>query len=145
MSELQIKKLRNNATIPTRGSKEAAGLDLYAATDYTIEVPPGETVKVGTGIAIALPENTFGGIYARSGLATKQGLRPSNCTGVVDQDYRGEVVVALYNDSSEIRYIKPAERIAQLIIQEYIPVEIEEVEELDKTERGDGGFGSTGN
>lgn len=143
---MQIKKLKENAVIPTRGSKEAAGYDLYACFDEGngVQIAPHATIKIGTGIAIACPKNTFGGIFARSGLATKEGLRPSNCVGVVDSDYRGEVVVALHNDSEEFRFVEQSERIAQLIILPYVPVEMEIVDELDETERGAGGFGSTG-
>ena len=141
-SKLYCKKLNENATLPTRGSKEAAGWDLYAAEDATIN--PGETVKISTGIAIALPENTFGAIFSRSGLATKQGLAPANKVGVVDSDYRGAVIVALYNHSKGERTVKAGDRIAQLVVLPYIPVDLTEVEELDDTERGDGGFGHTG-
>jgi len=141
-SKLYCKKLNENATLPTRGSKEAAGWDLYAAEDATIN--PGETVKISTGIAIALPENTFGAIFARSGLATKQGLAPANKVGVVDSDYRGPVIVALYNHSKEERTVNAGDRIAQLVVLPYVPVDLTEVEKLDDTERGDGGFGHTG-
>ena len=105
---------------------------------------PSILQKIGTGIACALPENTFGAIFARSGLATKQGLRPANCVGVVDEDYRGEIIVALHNDTDEIQMIQPYERIAQLVVMPFIPVEFNVVDELDTTERGNGGFGSTG-
>ncbi len=139
---MKIKKLVENATIPTQGSKEAAGYDLYASEAVTIL--PGATEKVHTGIAIAVPVGNFGGIYARSGLATKRGLRPANCVGVIDPDYRGEVIVALHNDSKENQEIEAGERIAQLVIQPYNMVSMEVVDELDETERGTGGFGSTG-
>lgn len=105
---------------------------------------PGETAKVTTGLAFAIPEGYFGGIFARSGLSTKKGLRPANCTGVVDSDYRGPVIVALHNDSTQTRVIEPGERIAQLILLPYLAAEFDEVEELDETDRGCGGFGSTG-
>jgi dUTP pyrophosphatase len=141
---MKFKKLNDLAKTPTRGSSEAAGWDLYAATDYDIWVEPHQTVKIDTGLSIELPSLTFGAIYARSGLATKQGLRPANCVGVIDSDYRGPVIVALHNDSSESQMIPAGSRIAQLIIQHYIPVEWEEVDELTDTERGDGGFGSSG-
>lgn len=140
--KIKIKKLNENAKIPTRGSDYAAGYDLYSTADYTIK--SGETVKVGTGLSIALPEGTFGAIFARSGLATKQGLRPANCVGVCDSDYRGEYIVALHNDSDTNQDIKCGDRIAQLIVMEYPIIDIEEVEELSETNRGDGGFGSTG-
>lgn len=143
---MKIKKLYNDTTLPTRGSAEAAGYDLYARLreNETLQILPHETVKVGTGIAIACPNGYFGGIFARSGLATKQGLRPANCVGVVDSDYRGEIIVALHNDSNETRYIENGDRIAQLVIMPYLSVELEEIETLNETERGDGGFGSTG-
>lgn len=139
---IKIKKLSENAILPTTGSTEAAGYDLYALEDCSIL--SHETVKVGTGLAMAIPEGYFGGIYARSGLATKQGLRPANCTGVVDADYRGEIIVALHNDSVETREIKAGERIAQLIIQKFEPITYNVVDELPSTKRGDGGFGSSG-
>lgn len=141
---LNIKKLNDLAKTPTFGSEFSAGADLYAATSYDIEIWPEETVKIDTGIAVAIPEGYFGAIYARSGLATKQGLRPANCVGVIDSDYRGPVMVALHNDSN-VRQIVPAgSRIAQLIISPAPKFEFQEVEELDDTKRGEGGFGSTG-
>lgn len=141
--KIQIKKIRKYATLPTRGSKYSAGLDLYANNDDPITILPCHTCKIPTGISVALPDGYFAAIYARSGLATKQGLRPANCVGVCDSDYRGEYIVALYNDSDEVRVINPGDRIAQMVIQKYEDVEIEEVKELDDTERGIGGFGST--
>lgn len=132
------------AKMPTRGSEYAAGYDLYAATDYDIEIAPHETVKIDTGISIALPEWTFGAIFARSGLATKQGLRPANCTGVIDADYRGPVIVALHNDTNEHQIVLAGSRIAQLIVMPYVNSEFIEVRALDQTKRGNGGFGSTG-
>jgi len=142
VEKLYFKKLEVDAVTPTRGSEEAAGYDLYAAT--AVEVAPGQTVKIPTGISIALPKNTFGAIFARSGLATKRGLAPANKVGVVDSDYRGPVIVALYNQSAEVQKIEKGERIAQLVVIPYMPVIFEEKEELDDTERGEGGFGSTG-
>ena len=142
--EINVKKLRDNAVIPTRGSEYAAGYDLYAAIDETVVIGPHETAKIGTGLAFALPDGVFAAIFARSGLATKQGLRPANCVGVCDSDYRGEYIVALHNDSEEIRIIEPQERIAQMVLMPYIPMMFKEVESLDETERGEGGFGSTG-
>lgn len=141
-SKIQIKRLRDTAVIPTKGSEKAAGYDLYATANY--DIAPHSTVKVGTGISIALPDNSFGAIFARSGLATKKGLRPANCVGVCDSDYRGEYIVPLHNDTDEMMSIEAGERIAQLIVMPFIPVEFEEVDELDETERGAGGFGSTG-
>ena len=139
---LKLKKLNDNAIIPTRGSEKAAGYDLYAAEEASIKA--GETVKIGTGIAVAIPDGYFGGIYARSGLATKEGLRPANCVGVIDSDYRGELIVSIHNDSSVDRVIEKGERMAQLVVQPYLSVEFEEADELDETERGDGGFGHSG-
>ena len=144
MSDLKIKMLNNLAKMPTRGSEEAAGLDLYAATDYDIWIEPHQTVKIDTGLAIALPAGTFGAIFARSGLATKQGLRPANCVGVVDSDYRGPVIVALHNDSDDAQMIPAQSRIAQLIVVPYIIPNIIFTAELDETKRGEDGFGSTG-
>lgn len=142
--KIKIKKLNENAIIPTRGSKCAAGYDLYACIDKSITIAPHTTAKIPTGLAIKPPRNCFGAIFARSGLATKEGLRPANCTGVCDEDYTGEYIVALHNDSDEWRTIEPDERIAQLVILPYIPVSFTEVDSLDETERGSGGFGSTG-
>ena len=141
---INIKLLNNLAKIPTRGSEYAAGYDLYAATDYVVNIPPHSTVKVRTGIAIELHEDTFGAIFARSGLATKKGLRPANCVGVVDADYRGEVIVALHNDTDETMRIDAGERIAQLVIMDFTPVTFKLVDELSNTKRGEGGFGSSG-
>lgn len=140
--KIRIKKLNENAIIPTSGSKYAAGYDLYATADATFA--PFETIKMSTGIAVEIPEGYFGGVFARSGLATKFGLRPANCVGVVDSDYRGEVIVALHNDSDKEQTIKKGERIGQLVVLPYLPIEFEEVDELEETERGAGGFGSTG-
>ena len=142
--KIEIKKLNENAVIPTRGSEQAAGYDLYAAICEAITIKPHETVKIGTGLAIAVPDGYFGAIFARSGLAAKQGLRPANCVGVADSDYRGEYIVALHNDTDEERTIEPKERIAQLVVMPYLAVEFDEVSELSETARGAGGFGSTG-
>ena len=142
--EVKIKKLREDVIIPTRGSNEAAGYDLYACCDAVITIEPHKTAKIGTGLSIQPPKGYFGAIFARSGLATKQGLRPANCTGVCDQDYLGEYIVALHNDSDTAKMIYPKDRIAQLIFLPYQDVEFNEVEEFNSTERGDGGFGSTG-
>lgn len=141
---IKVKRLNHLAKFPTRGSEEAAGYDLYAAISGPIFIHPHETEKVGTGLAFELPRCTFGAIFPRSGLATKQGLRPANCVGVCDSDYRGEYVVAVHNDSDEIQMIAPGERIAQLILMPYIPMVFKEVDELSDTKRGAGGFGSTG-
>ena len=137
-------KLKENAIEPTRGSTDAAGYDLYAAIENPIMIPAHSTAKRGTGLAFALPEFTFAAIFARSGLATKQGLRPANCVGVCDSDYRGEYIVALHNDTDKEQTINPGDRIAQIILMPYVPMLFKQVESLDKTERGEGGFGSTG-
>ena len=141
--KIKIQKLTTSATIPTRGSSSAAGYDLYADVD-TMQIKPGETLKVPTGLAMEIPEGYFGGIFARSGLSTKEGLRPANCVGVVDSDYRGPIMVALHNDSDVVREVTPQEKIAQLVVLPYLAVEFEEAEELEETKRGAGGFGSTG-
>ncbi len=143
--KIRIKKLKNNAIIPTRGSLQAAGYDLYACLDSdAVEIEPHKTVKIGTGLSVEVPEGYFGAIFARSGLAAKQGLRPANCVGVADSDYRGEYIVAVHNDTDEPKIIENGDRIAQLVIMPYLSVEFEEAQELDATERGTGGFGSTG-
>ena len=142
--EINIKLLNENAKVPTRGSEYAAGYDLYAATDYDIEIAPHSTVKIGTGISVELPNGTFGAIFARSGLATKKGLRPANCVGVCDSDYRGEYIVPMHNDTDEVMAIASGERIAQLIVMPFVGIEFNIVDELTETKRGDGGFGSTG-
>ncbi len=139
---VKIQKLTDTAKIPFHGSDAAAGYDLYADQDYMI--PAGETAKISTGIAMAIPNGYWGGIYARSGLATKQGLRPSNCVGVIDSDYRGPIIVALYNDSLELRMIHKGDKIAQMIISPFEYWQIKQVEKLENTDRGSGGFGSTG-
>jgi len=156
--QVGIKKLSEDAQLPTRGSEKAAGYDLRMSQSTTIElnkentdiltgmlkIKPHETVKVGTGLAAKIPDGYFGAIYARSGLATKQGLRPANAVGVIDSDYRGELIVALHNDTDKEQTIKTGDRIAQLVVMPYLPVEFTEVDALDETERGAGGFGSTG-
>lgn len=141
---IKVKKLDSRAVIPTRGSVDAAGADLYALTDSDIVINPGETVLVHTGIALEIPSGWVGLVYARSGLSTKMGLAPANKVGVIDADYRGELMVSLYNQSGEVRTVPNGERIAQLVIAPYIPAVFEEVEELSDTVRGEGGFGSTG-
>ena len=141
---INFKKLNDLAITPTRGSEYAAGYDLYAATDYTIEVEPHATVKVGTGLAFELPENTFAAIFPRSGIASKRGLAPANKVGVCDADYRGEYMIMLHNHTNSVQTIEPGERIAQMILMPYIPMEFNEVDELSETVRGTGGFGSTG-
>jgi dUTP pyrophosphatase len=141
---IKIKRLSEEATIPTRGSEYSAGYDLYANIEKPVSIKPHETVKIGTGWAIEIPDGYFGAIFARSGLATKEGLRPANCTGVCDSDYRGEYIVAIHNDSDVVREIIPHERIAQLVVIPYLYVDFKETDELSDTSRGEGGFGSTG-
>lgn len=141
---INIKRLNENAVLPTRGSEYAAGYDLYAATTAAIEIQPHSTVKVGTGLAFELPEGFFGGIFARSGIATKRGLRPSNCCGIIDADYRGECIVALHNDSDNVQVVEPQERIAQMILLPFYSMEFNEVSRLSTTVRGADGFGSSG-
>ena len=141
---IKIKRLNTLAKIPTRADVGSAGYDLYAATDCDIQIPPHSNVLIGTGIAMAIPLGYFGGIYARSGIASKRNLRPANCVGAIDASFRGEIKVALHNDSPETKTVQAGERIAQLIIHKHEIANFEEVDELDKTERGDGGFGSSG-
>lgn len=142
--EARIKKLKENAIIPTRGSDKAAGYDLYACCDEPTFINPYKTEKIGTGLAIQPPEGYFGAIFARSGLAIKNGLRPANCVGVCDEDYTGEYIVALHNDSNSIWAINSGDRIAQLVFLPYVDIKFCEVDKLDNTNRGDNGFGSTG-
>ena len=144
MAQVQVKKLDKRAILPVAGSRFAAGYDLYACLAQDVEIPPHETVVIPTGLSLALPEGTFGAVFARSGRAAKEGLRPANCVGVCDSDYRGEYVVALHNDSGVPRVVCHGERIAQLVLLPFLPMEFAEVDALDETERGTGGFGSTG-
>ena len=137
-----VRRADVEAKLPTKAHEGDAGWDLYSLYDYTIN--PHETVKVDTGLNFQLPEGTFGAIYARSGLSTKQGLRPANCVGVCDSGYRNNYIVPLYNDSDEVQTIHKHDRIAQLIIQPFIQTELTETDTLDETERGSGGFGSSG-
>lgn len=140
---MRIKRIRNDAIIPAYGSKDAAGMDVYSIENVTIE--PHRTIMVHTGICMEIPSGYFGALYPRSGLATKRGLRLANCVGVIDSDYRGEIVVALYNDSDVPQEVCAGDRIAQLIISPYArPISLEEVEELSHTDRCAGGFGHTG-
>ena len=139
---MKIKKLDEKAVIPKRGSASAAGYDIYSIED--VSLPSGETKLIRTGLSMEIPENYFGGVFARSGLAVKEGIRPANCVAVIDADYRGELMVPLHNDSKEERRITVGERIAQLVILPFLPVEFEETDELSETVRGEGGFGSTG-
>ena len=139
---LRFKKLDPKAQMPTYGSLAAAGADLYALQGA--EVQPGETVLIHTGIALEIPEGYAGLIYARSGLATKRGLAPANKVGVIDADYRGEIMVALHNHSLQPQKIDDGERVAQLVITPFLRVDFDEVDDLTDTDRGVGGFGSTG-
>ena len=144
MSSIRVKKVHPNATIPTYGSAEAAGADLYACLEESVVIQPGEVFWVPTGIALEVPKGCAGLIYARSSLGTKRGLAPANKVGVVDSDYRGEVKVVLFNHSKEPQTLDPHQRVAQLIITPVLTPAYEEVEELSDTSRGVGGFGSTG-
>ena len=143
-STINIKKLNPDAIIPTYGSEYAAGADLYACIPEAITIQPGETHLVPTGISMEIPVGFAGLIYARSGLATKKGLAPANKVGVVDSDYRGEVMVSLHNHSKADQTIEPGERIAQMVIAPFLQGIFNEVDELSDTVRGEGGFGSTG-
>lgn len=142
--KIKVKRLTDTAIIPQRATKGSAGYDLSADINEEIILYPHTTVKIPTGLAFEIPHGYFGAIYARSGLATKQGLRPANCAGICDEDYKGEYIVPLYNDSDEIRIITPNQRIAQVVFQPYLATVLEETEKLVTTERNDGGFGSTG-
>ena len=144
MPKVAVKKLKENAILPTYGSEFAAGADLYALPDEEIVIAPGETKLIRTGLAMEIPEGYAGLIYARSGLASKRGLAPANKVGVVDADYRGEVMVALHNHSTVSQTIAPKERIAQLVVAPFLKATFEETETLSDTVRGAGGFGSTG-
>lgn len=142
---INLKKTNKNATIPTQGHRADAGYDLYACLDMNTVICPGETIKIPTGISLEIPEGYFGAIFARSGLATKQGLRPANCVGVIDSPYRGEIIVALHNDSQLPQWVYNGDRIAQIsIIPVLNNIEFNVVDELSSTDRGKGGFGSTG-
>lgn len=142
--KIAVKKLREGAVLPTFGSKEAAGADLYACLDSDVTIAPGQTAFIPTGLAMELPKGFAGLIYARSGLACKRGLAPANKVGVVDSDYRGEFMVALHNHGMEPQTVSAGERIAQLVVTPVLIPEYTEVESLCETSRGAGGFGSTG-
>lgn len=141
---VNIKKLHAQAVIPTYGSEYSAGADLYACIEEDMIIQPGETRLVPTGLAMEIPVGFAGLIYARSGLATKRGLAPANKVGVIDSDYRGEILVSLYNHSPEAQMVTSGERIAQLVLTPVLAVRFCEVDELCATQRGGGGFGSTG-
>lgn len=142
--KINIKKLTETAILPERGSAYAAGYDLFADIQEVQEIKPHETKMISTGLSMEIPEGYFGGIFARSGLSSKEGLRPANCVGVVDADYRGPVCVALHNDGEVVRHVQPGQKIAQMVVVPFLAVEFDEVEELSDTVRGEGGFGSTG-
>lgn len=141
---VSVKRLDPRAKLPAYGSAAAAGADLYALTDGPVTIAPGQTELIHTGLSLAIPQGYVGLVYARSGLATRQGLAPANKVGVIDADYRGELMVSLYNHSGETRTVECGDRIAQLVIAPYLTARFQEAEELDDTERGKGGFGSTG-
>ena len=141
--QIKFKKLNENAVMPTYGTEYAAGADLYSAQEDTV-IESGETCFMSTGIAVALPEFTVGLVYARSGLACKKGLAPANKVGVIDSDYRGEIMVAIHNHSEKIQAVEDGERIAQIVIAPFLKANFELSDELSDTARGEGGFGSTG-
>ena len=142
--KIKVKKLTPEAVVPTLGSKFAAGADLYSAEKGDVVIAPGETKFIGTGIAVEIPEGYVGLVYARSGLACKSGLAPANKVGVIDSDYRGELIVALHNHSAETRTVEDGQRIAQMVLTPYLTADFVVSDKLDETERGSGGFGSTG-
>lgn len=139
-----VKLLDPRAKLPAYGSAGAAGADLYALTDGPVEIAPGGTALIHTGIALAIPQGYVGLVYARSGLACKRGLAPANKVGVIDADYRGEVMIFLHNHSTEPQTVEDGERVAQLVIAPYLTAQFQTAEALDDTARGAGGFGSTG-
>ena len=141
---VRVKKLKENAILPSYGSEYAAGADLYACIDAPVVIQPHETVMIGTGLAMELPEGYAGLIYPRSGISAKRGLAPAKKVGVVDPDYRGEFMVAMHNHSNSPAIVEPGERIVQLVITPFLTADFEEADELSDTVRGDGGFGSTG-
>lgn len=144
MNTIRVKKVRENAVIPTYGSAAAAGADLYACLEENAVIEPGKTVFIPTGLSLEIPEGYAGLIYARSSMGAKRGLAPANKVGVIDSDYRGEVMVALHNHGSEVQTVAPGERIAQLLVTPVLMPAFEEVQTLTDTVRGKGGFGSTG-
>jgi len=144
MKPIRLKLLRPDACVPTYGSTQAAGADLYACIDSAVTLAPGDTAWIPTGVAMELPEGYAGLVYARSSLGTKRGLAPANKVGVIDSDYRGEIRVVLFNHSKQEQKIEPGERVAQLLITPVITPGFQVVDELVETERSDKGFGSTG-
>ena len=143
-ADVKIKKLNDNAILPTYGTEFSDGADLYACMDEPVTLAPGETVLIKTGLAMEIPAGYAGLIYARSGLATKKGLAPANKVGVIDADYRGEIMVALHNHSTLAAVVESGERIAQMVITPFLTANFIAVNELEDTLRGAGGFGSTG-
>lgn len=141
---VKLKKLTDNAVIPTYGTEFSAGADLYAAMENAVAINPGETQFIHTGIALEIPAGLVGLVYARSGMACKKGVAPANKVGVIDSDYRGEIMVALHNHSKETLTVAPGDRIAQLVLAPYITAVFEETDNLEDSVRGAGGFGSTG-
>ena len=142
--EIKLKKVNEKAIIPTYGTIDAAGADLYACIDEEVIIHPGDTKIIKTGIAVAIPKGYAGLIYARSGLALKRNLAPGNKVGVIDADYRGELMVALHNHGNISQKVEVNERIAQLVVTPFLKVEFDETDNLDETDRAEGGFGSTG-
>lgn len=141
---LKVKKVKDNAILPTRGSEKAAGIDLYACIDEPVNVAVGNTVIIPTGIACEFPKGYFGAVVPRSSVGIKRHLTLSNCVGVIDEDYRGEIMMAFTNIGNEAQVINPGERLAQMVLLPYVLFNIEETDTLTETERGEGGFGSTG-
>ena len=141
---VKLKKLTPNAIIPTYGTAQSAGADLYSGMEQPVTIEPGKTEFIHTGIAIAIPEGLVGLVYARSGMACKKGIAPANKVGVIDADYRGEIMVALYNHGNEAVTVEPGDRIAQLVLTPFITAAFDQTDALDETDRGNGGFGSTG-
>ena len=144
MSKVRFIKLNENAVVPTYGTEFSAGADLYACMDGKTEIGAGKTVMIHTGIALEIPSGYAGFVFARSGIAKNRGLAPANKVGVVDSDYRGEIMVAIHNHSGKTQYVENGERIAQMVIMPYLKADFVESESLDETERSSGGFGSTG-
>lgn len=148
MIQVSVKRLSDTAILPTYGSEKAAGIDLYADAKSLslkrVNIAPGEYMKIPTGFAFELPEGYCALILARSGLSTKKGLRPANCVGLCDEDYRGNYMVPLYNDSDEVQVVEHGDRIAQVMFVPYVQAELTEVDSLSSTDRGEGGFGSSG-
>ncbi len=143
--KVRVKKLHEDSVLPVKGSEKAAAYDVFAYIEGgSVEIAPHTTVKVGTGLSMAPEEGYYIGVYARSGLSTKQGLRPANCVGICDEDYRGEYIVALHNDGEQVRTVNHGDRIAQIKLEKRYDMDFDVVDELDETERGAGGFGSTG-